>query len=402
QLEQELSKSRNYDARKNDAVKVIGEHFKMKADGYPTDAEVKKHFIKKWYTYTDINLKILSHYSLSVLSDSFYQFVDKALFALHQRNTAEATNLFAKAEQIANHLKNTFMIDYLNFARALSGEDLGKKLQAETYYERVNTTLAEDVQKGIELIATGLALTDQISDMKRTLDFLGKCQYVLYNCETLPHSAMSLGHYLISQTSHYQELQLWSHFHNGNIWLGFDLNIEKKFTNNQAAKQAFQAALKLANALCFQTARMVLNERLAITCRRESDFPAARQYFEDSLGIGRSADIPHTVILQNTVRCLTGLGILDYLTAKNGHEEKETLCQSAEKHFKQAAKLANELRYYDNQAAALSNLGNLYRFWNKKNLEKAKNCHKMSYDIQTEILGLDQTLERVQWNRKHQ
>ncbi len=359
-LDSGLSQSHDYQNKKDETEEKVREYFLAKKGADPTDTAMEHHFIQKAFAKTNLDTAALASYSKSYLEEAFYELINLALFSRFRQKTDDANSNFSKANQIAAYLNNPFITAHYDFALVLDGEPLKKKLKAERCYELVNQTLASDKDMGVELIGTGLFLAIDIQDEKRRLDFLSKSQYVLYELESLQHVAMSLGLYLLANTTGYETLTGWTKFHNGNIWLDFE--------NYLSARDEFESALDWALDSGFPYAVMTLYERLALANARLKKPNLAEKYYHDSRQAAASTEIKPELVMKNEVRCLIGLGNLNYQKAvgQSGND-KEKQCRAADLLFKQALNLTNQINYASNRKVALTNLSELYKLWRGPN-----------------------------------
>jgi tetratricopeptide (TPR) repeat protein len=369
-LENELKQTLAYDAKKDNAAQLVEDYFTENGGAEPTDPEMNAHFLQRHYAKIDID-PADDTLSSNTLEEAFYEFISIALFSRFKSKTVEANEFFTRAAEIATRLNNTFVSDQHTFAKGLAGENLKKKLKAERCYELVNQTLAINKDDGVKLIGAGLALADAINDERRILDFLSKCIYVLYEFETFKHVAMSLGHYLLSKTGSYATLKNWTRFHIGNIWI--DL---QKY---QSAKDEYEQALDWALQTGFPYATMTMYERLALACFRLNKFSLAEQFYDDSLLMGQTEPIDPEMVLKNEIRCLIGLGNIQYKQAIGS--EKNTKCKLADDFFKQALQRANRVNYPANKKVTLMNLSELYKLWHGDNDPDAKTFRELADQI---------------------
>ena len=355
-LESDLSQSLQYENTKDEAATKVTEYFIAQKGVEPSDTQMLHHFLQKFYSKTGIDTSNLSSYSKNFLKEAFYESISAGLFARYRQQTVDANSAFAKANLIATHLNKAFMTDYFGFAVALDADPLQKKLKAEKCYELTNQTLTGNKDQGVAMIGAGLDLAIEIGDEKRRLDFLSKCQYVLYEMESLQHVAMSLGHYLLAGTATYETLRAWTQFHIGNIWLDFQ--------NATAAKDEFEGAMDWALADGFDYAVMTLSERLGLANMRLGKLSLAEKNYEDSRTRAKSDQIKPEQAMKNEVRCLIGLGNLYYRKAETqSGDQRDTTCIDADQIFKQAVNLTNQVTYPTNKRVAFVNLSELYKMW---------------------------------------
>ncbi len=361
-----LSQSRDYENKKDDAATKVRDYFMAKKGADASDTEMLHHFIQKFFSKTSIDTSNLASYTKNYREEAFYELISLALFSRFKQNTDDANTYFAKANQIATYSKSQFMINYHNFAIVLDAEPLKKKLKLERCYELVNQTLANDKELGEELIGNGLALAIEIGDEKRRLDFLSKSQYVLYELESLQHVAMSLGYYLLANTTGYDALTAWTKFHNANISLDFK--------NYQIARDEFEQALDWALDTAFPYAVMTLYERLALASMRLNKPSLAEKFYQESRAYAKSPEIQPELVVKNEIRCLIGLGNLRFRKAESqSGDEKENSCSTADQHFRQALHLTSQVSYVANKKVSLNNLSELYKLWRGPNDIDAQN-----------------------------
>lgn len=373
-LDSGLSQTREYENKKDESATKVREYFIAKKAAEPGDAEVQYHFIQKLYSKTNLDTANLGQYTKNYLEEAFYELISLALFSRLKQNTAESNDHFAKANLIAGYLKNQFMIDHYNFAIVLDADPLKKKLKLERCYELVNQTLANDKDDGVGLIGAGLALAIEIGDEKRRLDLLSKCQYVLYELESLQHVGMSLGYYLLDNLSAYETLLNWTKFHMGNIWLDF-----KKPTE---AREQFESALDWALDTGFAYAVMTLYERMALASMRLNKPNLAEKFYQESRNYAKPDQIRPDLIMKNEIRCLIGLGNICFRKAESQTgNEKENFCRTADQHFRQALELTNQVSYRTNKRVALTNLSELYKLWRGPNDPDAKHYLDLANQI---------------------
>ncbi|NIR47891.1 hypothetical protein GWO43_05510 [candidate division KSB1 bacterium] len=397
-LESELKTSMDFEGKKRDAASIAKAYFLERKGRDPTDDEMNEHFLQKWHSKIAVDLSnrpISDLYSVNDLEESFFDLISHALYSRFKQDSDVSNSHFSKAKKIANILNNSFITNQYDYAIKLDSAALKKKLKTDRCYELVNQTVANDRNRGIALIGTGLSLADSNNDTKRLLDLHAKCQYVLYEIENCPHVAMSLGKYLLSESPNYHALAGWTHFHNGNIWLDLE--------NPQAAKEEFEGGIEWAIQAGFPYAQMTLYERLGLACKNLNKLNLAQQHYEDSLTIGATEEIKPWLVSKNEVRCYIGLGLIQYETALNpSGSGQDATSQLAEDYFKRALEIANQVNYVANQAAALSSLGDLQRLKAGDTDPDAKRYHKLAYQIKTETLGLDPTLiKRVKHDKDH-
>ncbi|RMF68112.1 MAG: tetratricopeptide repeat protein [Calditrichaeota bacterium] len=397
-LEATLAQTKKHQEADRGVQAEVQAYLVSSAGPEPADGEVRNYFLTKHYPDFDIDLQPSSSepYGYNELETMFFEGTQKALFLKFSKKPDEAQQLLDTTRKIAESLATPFLHEYLTFIEKPT-TDVTKKLKLEYLYEQVNKTLAQNrITEGVQIIGTGLALAQQMGDQKRELDFYSKFQYVLYECLNCPNVALSLGFFLFSRVSGYDRLRCWTHFHSGNACL--DL---KDFP---AAKKHFETALDLAIQARYAYASMVMHERLALTYKNLDKINLAEQHYNESLTLGQSENIKPKLVLQNKVRCLMGMGLLKYEKACGTAvkpKEKQRLCQDAEKLYKEARELAREIQYAANEAAALSNLGDLYRLWYGQTNPEAKVFHKLAHEIYTKQMGLDEKVERVKWDHDH-
>ncbi len=355
-LENELTQTLAYDAKKDEVAELVEDYFTEKGGAEPTDAEMNAHFLQRHYFKVNID-PADDTLSTNELEEAFYELISSALFSRFKDKSVEANEFFARAAKIATRLNDAFLSKQHTFAKGLAGENLKKKLKAERCYELVNQTLAANKDKGVELTGAGLALADAINDERRVLDFLSKCLYVLYEFENSKRVAMSLGHYLLSKTDGYATLKNWTRFHIGNIRMDFQ--------EYQGAKDEYEQALDWALQTGFPYATMTMYERLALASLRLNKFSLAEQYYDDSLLTGQTQGIDPEMALKNEIRCLIGLGNIQYKQATGN--EKNAKCKLADDLFKQALQRTNQVNYPTNKKVALMNLSELYKLWHGDN-----------------------------------
>lgn len=352
-LDNGLSQSRDYEGRKDEVATKVKDYFvKAKKGTEPSDTEMLQHFIQKFFAKTGFDTTNLAGYTKNYLEEAFYELTSLALFSRFKQKTDDANLYFAKANAIATHTKKQFMLDYHNFAIVLDAEPLKKKLKLERCYELVNQTIAIDKDAGEKLIGTGLVLAMDIGDEKRRLDFLSKAQYVLYELESLSHAAMSLGHDILASAGGYDTLKAWTQFHMGNIWLDFK--------NYASARDEFEAGLDWALDAGFPYAVMTFYERLALTSLRLNKPGLAEKYYAESRVASKSPEIKPELVIKNEIRCLIGLGNLCFRKAEGqSGDEKESACNTADQHFRQALHLTSQVNYAANKKVSLINLSEL-------------------------------------------
>lgn len=399
-LEQELANSGNYDGRKDDAASIVKTHYLNQKNPPATDEATNDHFLTKHFRYLDIDIpqnQPESRYTPHQLETAFFEFIQAALFARYKNDSQQAQTYFDKAKQVAGHLNDAFLTNYHSIMSGLTGTDLLNKLKTDVCYESINRTLEQDVTKGMNLIGTGFSLVDANTDTRRDLDFYLKSQYALYETESdgFPHSALSLGKYLLEQTTNvgYTTLTSWTHFHCGNIYL--DLN------DATSAKSEFEKALAIANRAGFQYAIMTLKERLGLTEKRLGNYPNAEQWYDNSLQVDLDEEMA-SLAQKNKVRCLAGLGLLDYERAKQSSgSDREQLLAAAENQLLKALAIARSEKYRANEATILSSLGDLYRERYGNSHEDAKRFHKMAFEMKTNELKLSETQARVAHDKQY-
>ena len=392
-LESELLQSGMHESRVEEALARTKDFLKTCETRLPSRDEVLQHFTARPYSGTDWDVGQASDqdYSFSELEEAFFDCLTLGLTArLWGKPKSESKGHFERARTIATYTGDPFFNAQLEFATKFSNDNLLKKLQSDLCNETFNRTLLKDnkLQEAYSLVATGLELAQSLSDAKRELDFLGKAMFALYEYLNRPHVALSLGHYLLSQTRDYRSLHAWTHFHLGNIYL--DLQ------EYNSAKQAFEEALEWAIASGSAYANMTMYERLGLTCKNLGKLSLAQQFYEDSLTVAELHEIKPWLVANNQVRCLIGLGLLDLERAKRANTgQKADYLATAENNFKQAAAIAKQINALANEAAALSSLGELYALKEGGGSETSKMYHSMAYRIKKDELALDPSSDRV-------
>lgn len=395
QLETNLSKSGKYEDEKNEAAARVRDFFLAMKDPEPDDEAMVSHYLCKPYfnLYIDIS-QPREDIPRNDLEEAFYEYLDMALFARYRNQTDASEEFFDKAKQIRDKLNDTFIDAYHDFIDGLGDAQVPLKLKLDMCYDLINKELEKDRESGMRRIGTALSLADMLADAKRKLDLLSKCQYVLYEGEDVLHTGLSLGEYILSEAANYATVKIWTHFHNGNIWL--DL------AKNDPAKKEYETAMQLAEKNQFDYAIMTMHERLGLVNCKMGQHTQARQHYDKSLQSVKTEFTKPWLMVKNRVRCLIGLGLVELETARTQTEtERKPSCRWAENYFRQAADLAERINYRANEAVALSNLGDLHRFLHGDSNADAKRFHQRSLDINTHILRLKPTVQRVKWDKKY-
>lgn len=395
EFESKLSNSEDYEQEKNAAAAHVKEYFLSQKTPAPNDEELVCHYLRKPYFSLQVDVSPSQKDSArNDLEEAFYEWLDMALFARYRKQANDLKEFLAKAKDIKDNLTDPFIEAYYDFINQLNDAQVVVKLQLEMCYELINKDLEKDKETGIKRIGTALSLSDALHDPKRTLDLLYKCQYVLYESEDFQHTSLSLGRYILAEAVNYETVKIWAHFHNGNILL----DLEK----NDLAKKEYDEAIQLAEKKQLGYAIMTMNERLGLVHRKMGQHEQAKNCYEKSLQSVKAEFVKPWLVLKNRVRCLIGLGLIELETAgKQSGLDRKRLCRWAENHFRQAADLAERINYSANEAVALSNLGNLHRFLHGDNNADAKWFHRRSLHINTQILGLKESVQRVKWDRKY-
>ncbi len=364
QLEASLAASGQYENNKDAAAAATRDFFVARKGVPPTADAISLHFLVRSYS----RLEIPDTATQGVLEEAFYELTLAGMFA---RYRGESETHFARAEAIKNLMSNAFYDAEYSFLSGLSGAELEKKLACDTCYEDVNKMLQQDTATAFALIGTGFDLAQSMGgtiDTKRRYDFLMKCHFALYSVALASgkrpyyHTALALGKYLKGESGPYSSLKMWSHFHDGNIRMSLGFYEGGGTTQYDAAKLEYEGGLNAATAMGLNYAIMTMQEKMGTVHSYLKEPALANQFFDASEATSHDSDIKPFLADRNQVSGLIGLGNSAFESAAPGDDSAYGI---AEKYYRAASELANQINYAANEKIALRSLARLYEKWGK-------------------------------------